>query len=193
LQAALGATALAVAPAWAASVRALLPDADLWRRPRALWVTRPQSQEAVRTVYWADGAVDPDGHAALSRIYRDVHANVQMPIALGLLDLNFLLQSVIGHYFRPRPLILLSGYRTHRTNTLVGGTEPNIHGLGLADDFVFEGLSLHQNHMLAKRFQVGGLGLYPDRGSLHKDLGRFRSWVTPGRHGDSAHEHASFR
>ena len=192
--AALGASTLAAFPsAWARSIHALLPDAALWQRPRMLWVTRPQSQEALRTVYWANGALEPQGYAALNRIYRDLHADAQWPIAQGLLDLNFLMQSVIARMVRPQPLILLSGYRTRATNVQVGGTEPNIHGLGLADDFRFEGLSLQENFRLAQRFQVGGLGLYPDRGSLHKDLGRFRSWVTTGRQGISRHEHASFR
>jgi uncharacterized protein YcbK (DUF882 family) len=103
------------------------------------------------------------------------------------------MQAAISRLLGPRPLILLSGYRTHATNAQVGGTEPNIHGLGQADDYRYEGLSLHENYRLARLFQVGGLGLYPDRGSLHKDIGRFRSWVTMGRHGGSPHEHAPFR
>jgi uncharacterized protein YcbK (DUF882 family) len=150
-------------------------------RPRMLWVTRPQTQESVRAVYWADARLQPEGYAALNRIYRDVHANAEWPIALGLLDLNYLLQSAVRVAYKPRPLILLSGFRTRATNRMVGGTEPNLHGAGQADDFVYEGLSLHENYRLARIFQVGGLGLYPDRGSLHKDLGRRRSWVTAGR------------
>lgn len=172
--------------------RAALAVAGSGQRPRQLWVTRPQAQEAVRAVYWADGALQPEGYAALKRLYRDLHANEQHPIALGLLDLNFLMQSALALAGPPRPLVLFSGYRTRRTNALVGGTEPNIHAQGIADDFRFAGLSLLENYRLARRFQVGGLGLYPDRGSLHKDLGRFRSWVTAGRRTDSHHEHASF-
>jgi uncharacterized protein YcbK (DUF882 family) len=188
-----GAALAALAPAGSRSLRSLLPDADLWHRPRMLWVTRPQAQEAVRVVYWADGAVQPDGYAALNRIYRDLHANVQRPIALGLFDLNFVMQAAVNHLIGPRPLILFSGYRTAITNARVGGIEPNIHGLGLADDYHYEGLSLLENYHLAKRFQVGGLGLYPDRASLHKDIGRFRSWVTPGHQPGAGGEHASFR
>lgn len=155
--------------------------ADPWARPRALWVTRPQAQESVRAVYWADGRLHADGYAALNRIYRDLHADVQHPIALGLLNLNFALQSAVHALLSPRPLVLLSGYRTPATNALVGGARRNIHGRGQADDFIYEGLSLLDNYRLARCFQVGGLGLYPDRGSLHKDIGALRSWVTPGR------------
>jgi uncharacterized protein YcbK (DUF882 family) len=161
------------------------PDAVLvpypWSLPRTLWVTRPQAQESVRAVYWADGRLQPEGYAALNHIYRDLHADAQHPIALGLLNLNFALQSAVHALLAPRPLVLLSGYRTAATNALVGGTRRNIHGRGQADDFIYEGLSLLDNYRLARWFQVGGLGLYPDRGSLHKDIGALRSWVTPGR------------
>jgi len=170
-----------LAPARAVPARWVLPYPEIWRRPRLLWITRPQAQEAVRAVYWADGALQPEGYGAFNRLYRDLYANVQHPIALGLLDLNFVMQAALWRAVGPRPLVLFSGYRTHASNVRVGGVEPNIHGLGMADDFHYEGLSLQENLRLARQFQVGGLGLYPDRGSLHKDIGRFRSWVTAGR------------
>ncbi len=187
------AAALLAALAPARAVVGPASAAQLWRRPRLLWVTRPEAGETVRVVYWANGALEPAGYAALNRIYRDLAANAQYPIALGLLDLNFALQLAVRQIAGPRPLVLLSGYRTAATNARVGGTTPNVHGLGIADDFRYEGLSLQENYRLARRFQVGGLGLYPDRGSLHKDIGRFRSWVTPGRQPGQRHEHAPVR
>lgn len=168
------------APALQAQARALRLDGHLRQRPRMLWVTRPQAQEVVRAVYWADGRLQPDGYAALNHIYRDLHARAQQPIALRLLDLNYALQSAVHALYAPRPLILVSGYRTGATNALVGGTRASAHGRGQADDYIYEGLSLLENYRLARRFQVGGLGLYPDRGVLHKDVGALRTWVTRG-------------
>lgn len=180
------ALALALLPArLSPALRLLLPAVsghEAWQsRPRALWVTRPQAQEAVRTVYWADAGLQPDGYAALERIYRDVRAGVQHPIALGLLDLNFALQCAVHALYGLRPMVLFSGYRTPGTNRMVGGSEPSVHATGQADDFVYEGLSLLENFRLARYFQVGGLGLYPERGSLHKDVAEHRSWITRGR------------
>ena len=157
--------------------RALAPGG----RPRALWVTRPQAQESVRAVYWADQRLQPDGYAALTRIFRDVHANAQHPVALGLLNLNYALQAAVHALCGPCPMVLFSGYRTAATNARVGGVEPSIHATGQADDYIYEGLSLVDNFRLARYFQVGGLGLYPERGSLHKDVGALRSWITRGR------------
>lgn len=149
--------------------------------PRSLWITRPQAQESVRAVYWAEARLQAEGYAALRHIYRDVQAGRQHPIALGLLDLNFALQSAVHALLGPRPMVLFSGFRTAATNARVGGTEPSIHATGQADDYIYEGLSLADNFRLARYFQVGGLGLYPERGSLHKDVGALRTWITRGR------------
>ena len=77
--------------------------------------------------------------------------------------------------------MLFSGYRTAATNRRVGGVEPSIHATGQADDYIYEGLSLADNFRLGRYFQVGGLGLYPERGSLHKDVGPMRTGITRGR------------
>jgi len=170
------------APAQAALAGAVAQTSPpLEALPRALWVTRPQAQESVRAVYWAEGRLQAEGYRALTHIYRDLQANRQHPVALALLDLNFALQTAVRTYFGPRPVVLFSGYRTAATNARVGGVEPSIHATGQADDYIFEGLSLADNFRLARYFQVGGLGLYPERGSLHKDVGAPRSWITRGR------------
>jgi uncharacterized protein YcbK (DUF882 family) len=150
-------------------------------RPRELWITRPQAQESARAVYWADGALQIEGYRAINRIYRDLYAGLERPIALGLLNLNCAMQRAIAQIGPARPMVLLSGFRTVETNRRVGGVEPSSHFVGEADDYIYPGLSFEDNLRLACLFQVGGLGVYPDRGSLHKDLGRWRVWVEYGR------------
>ena len=149
--------------------------------PRELWITRPDAQESTRAVYWADGVLQPAGYRAINRIYRDLQAGVERPISLQLLNLNYVIQSAVAQRWSPRPMVLLSGFRTPQTNRRVGGVEPSVHFTGQADDFIYAGLSFEDNLRLARLFQVGGLGVYPDRGSLHKDLGRSRTWVEYGR------------
>jgi len=163
-----------------ALARQVAADPDLWRRPRTLWITRPEAQEQLKVVYWADGALQWEGYRRLNRIYRDLLAERERPIALGLLNLNFAMQVALATYMTPRPLVLLSGFRTAATNARVGGVEPNIHFTGAADDSVYEGISLADNFRLARYFQVGGLGYYPDRHSIHKDIGPRRLWVEYG-------------
>jgi uncharacterized protein YcbK (DUF882 family) len=155
------------------------PRWTLW--PRELWITRPDAQEATRAVYWADGALHSEGYRAINRIYRDLQANVERPISLGLLNLNYVIQCAVAQRWSQRPMVLLSGFRTPQTNQRVGGVEPSVHFAGEADDYIYPGLSFDDNLRLARLFQVGGLGVYPDRGSLHKDLGRSRTWIEHGR------------
>lgn len=157
------------------------PRSARTRWPRELWITRPQAQESVRAVYWADGALQPEGYRAINRIYRDLQAEVERPISLSLLNLNYVLQCAVAQRWSPRPMVLLSGFRTAQTNRQVGGVEPSVHAVGQADDYIYPGLSFEDNLRLACLFQVGGLGVYPDRGSLHKDVGRTRIWVESGR------------
>src|SRR6266853_5640154 len=166
-------------PAWAATPKHL----SLAASPRELWITRPEAQESARVFYWADGALLPDGYRAINRIYRDLQAGIERPIALRLLNLNYVMQQAVAQLRSPRPMVLLSGFRTPQTNRRVGGVEPSTHFTGEADDFIFAGLSIQDNFRLARLFQVGGLGLYPDRGSLHKDLGAPRTWIEYGRSG----------
>jgi uncharacterized protein YcbK (DUF882 family) len=156
--------------------------------PRELWVTRPEAQEQVRAVYWADGALQPEGYRALEHIFRDITEGVRHPIAIDLLDLNFAMQGALHSILPPQPIVLFSGFRTARSSARVGGANPDIHGLGLADDFILPGLGFEDNLRLARLFQVGGLGVYPARGSLHKDVGPLRSWVdaTPAPQGRGA-------
>ena len=173
-----------LAAASAAPLRAALGDLPLrsgslqW--PRELWITRPQAQESVRAVYWADGRLQPEGYRAINRIYRDLQAGVERSISPGLLNLNYVMQCAVAQCWSARPMVLLSGFRTPQTNRQVGGVEPSVHFAGEADDYIYAGLSFEDNLKLARLFQVGGLGVYPDRGSLHKDLGRSRVWVEYG-------------
>ena len=149
--------------------------------PRELWITRPDAQESIRAVYWADGALQPQGYRAINWIYRDLQAGVERPISLQLLNLNYVIQCAVAQRWSPRPIVLLSGFRTPQTNRQLGGVEPSIHFTGQADDYIYAGLSFEDNVKVARLFQVGGLGVYPDRGSLHKDLGRSRTWIEYGR------------
>jgi uncharacterized protein YcbK (DUF882 family) len=180
----LSSVAAGLAAAGARPLHAALGDpaarAGFLRRPRELWITRPQAQESVREVYWADGVLQPQGYRAINRIYRDVQAGIERPISIGLLNLNYVMQCAVAQRWSARPMVLLSGFRTPRTNRQVGGAEPSIHFAGQADDYIYPGLSFEDNLRLARLFQVGGLGVYPDRGSLHKDVGRARLWVQYG-------------
>ena len=174
----LGPLPIAGATSAALARPAAAPDALPNQRPRSLWITRPQAQESLQEVFWADGRLCTPGYAAIVHLYRDLYENRSHPIHLGLLNLNFAIQHAVALYWSPRPMVLLSGFRTPLTNRRVGGVEPSVHGTGQADDYRYEGIALADSFRLARAFQVGGLGLYPDQNSLHKDVAPLRSWVS---------------
>jgi uncharacterized protein YcbK (DUF882 family) len=147
-----------------------------------LWITRPQAQESLREIYWVDGRLHLEGCAAIQHLYRDLWENRSLPIHPRLLHLNYALQCAVATYWSARPMVLFSGFRTPATNRRVGGVEPSVHGLGLADDYCYEGLSLADNLRLLRAVAVGGVGIYPAQGSLHKDVARPRAWVGKAHH-----------
>lgn len=75
------------------------------------------------------------------------------------------------------PIKVQSGYRCHKHNAAVGGEPGSLHTLGRAADIVAKELKPLQLFRLAESVPDvanSGLGLYPDRGFLHVDVGRPR-------------------
>lgn len=80
------------------------------------------------------------------------------------------------------PLYITSGMRTQETNSKIEGAArnsmhlPDSQGLFRAIDLHSKDVSPRQIASLAKMAQEGGVGLYSDRGFLHIDTGRVRTW-----------------
>jgi len=63
-----------------------------------------------------------------------------------------------------------SGFRCAKHNEEVGGAQRSQHLYGKAVDIEFEGLSVPAMYGLSVIvFENGGVGLYPDRGTVHVD------------------------
>lgn len=69
-----------------------------------------------------------------------------------------------------------SGFRTVKTNKLVGGVSKSMHLTCQALDISIEGVSTYDLYQAAKKTQRGGLGYYPNEGYIHIDSGRIRQW-----------------
>lgn len=78
------------------------------------------------------------------------------------------------------PVIILSGYRCAKHNAKVGGEGKSLHTVGKAADVFVDGMSLMDMYRNAERiidFMCGGIGLYPENGFIHLDIGsRTRRW-----------------
>ncbi len=91
------------------------------------------------------------------------------------------------------PVTVISGYRSPAHNRAVGGAQASQHMEGRAVDLAVEGMAPADVHeivmrlFLAKKIEIGGLGLYP--GWVHLDIrprpasGHLCQW-TGGKVGD---------
>lgn len=175
LQQLAGAAACAAAPAFGQS-------SDFWSRPRELWLYRPAGKgqprdEQVRTVYWADGELVPQGYIEICQILRDVQANQVVQFDLVALDIARGVYGWLRANGIDRPLIINSGYRSPRTNANEGGVRNSLHTRAQALDLRIDGVSPETLGRFGQYLAGGGVGYYPSKHFTHLDRGRVRTWV----------------
>lgn len=147
--------------------RSAIPKVDL---------RNPHTGEALRTEIVANGRWVEEGLSDLSHFVRDWREDVSMPIdrrvALILLKIRMILE--------PRePTVILSGYRTLKTNNRLHGAARNsLHLRAMALDIHQPGASLRDLHRAATALEDGGVGYYPRQSFVHVDCGRVRYWTS---------------
>lgn len=153
--------------------------ADFWARPRELWLYRNETREQLRATYFADGRIRPEEYWKLCALLRDVRANVMTAIDPALLDV---LRGITGYYEAWQwryPLVVNSGFRTEATNRALareGAARNSLHLSGRAADVWVPGVSVRDVGTLGLHLRQGGVGFYADKGFVHLDTGRLRSW-----------------
>ncbi|MBX3028355.1 YcbK family protein [bacterium] len=125
----------------------------------------------------ADGRYDPEALARITRFFRSRSDGRSGPMALRLIEL---LDWFEDHY-RPRRLVLVSGYRSPELNQSLRAAgrrvaQTSMHTEGLAADVQPVGLDLRRLWNALRRQEIGGVGLYQREGFLHLDTGRARFW-----------------
>lgn len=152
---------------------------DFWLRPRELHLQRQNTKEHKRIVYWRDGKLVPEGYWAACNLLRDVRANLMTYMDPSVLDI---LRGILGYYEAwdwNYPVIITSGYRTEKTNTSLkaeGAAKNSMHLYGRAVDLYMQRIPVAHLAQLGMHFQRGGVGFYPQRGFVHLDTGRLRTW-----------------
>lgn len=162
-----------------------LLDADFWLRPRTIHLTRPVTGESVSVLYWKDGRMMPGVYDHLCHLLRDVQAKKTAPIDPKLIETLWACQAFCGRYGMNRPIEILSGYRTVRTNRRLvekglPAARKSLHIDGKAADMRIVGLSTEVLGGLVHSFARGGVGFYyrqSDTGGwIHTDTGVNRIW-----------------
>jgi uncharacterized protein YcbK (DUF882 family) len=149
-------------------------------RARFLWVRNQAGEEVSGYYIKADGWIDWRLVQRLQTLFRDLRENAPGPMPVLLLDVLWLIQSGWRH---ERPLMLLSGYRTPRTNSsLEGAAYHSRHLEGQAADIVLRDVPVSQVAESATSFSriynFMGVGIYPR--FVHVDIGPKRAWERGG-------------
>lgn len=173
-----------------------------WERPRWVWLKRAASGEVIKIVYWQDGRLIDDAYRQLSWFLRDLrfesmlkHKDPVIYSALNrgliteahlspwilmdpvLLDILYAYCAWLHVHGVESPLLLTSAFRHLITNYMTEGAARNSeHMKGGAGDIVVPGVSPVALAKFGRWLAGGGVGLYANRGFIHVDRGRVRSW-----------------
>lgn len=165
--------------ALAASGLCARPALAMWRpgdRSRAIWLRNQAGEELRATYVGADGQVLWPAVTRIRHLFRDLRQDRPGPMPVQLLDMLAQIQLRCGP---GRPLILLSGFRTARTNdALEGAARHSLHLQGQAADIRIPGVAVRDIAAVAAevshRYSYMGIGTYP--GFVHVDIGPLRGW-----------------
>jgi uncharacterized protein YcbK (DUF882 family) len=136
------------------------------------------TEEKIKAVYWRQGAYLPQAATDINHIMRDYRTGEVKEIDPELLDLLYALRQKLES---TRPFHIISGYRSEKTNSLLGeisnGVAKNsLHKDGKAIDIRIPGYELTALQRAAIDLKRGGVGYYPRSDFVHVDVGRIRYW-----------------
>ncbi len=134
--------------------------------------------ESINTIYWIEGEYIPEAMREINHFMRDWRNSetIQIdPRNIDIMAASHRLMEVT------EPYMLLSGYRSPRTNAMLrsrsGGVARNsLHMVGQAADLRLKSRSVNQMARAAEACSSGGVGRYSRSNFVHMDCGPVRSW-----------------
>ncbi len=143
------------------------------------------TKEKAEITFKRNGRYDQRGLKQLNQFLRDWRRNEPTKMDPRLFDLVWeVYQKSGGKGY----INVVSAYRSPATNGMLrsrskGVAKKSQHMLGKAMDFYIPGVKLSTLRATAMKFQVGGVGYYPNSGSpfVHLDVGSVRAWPRMSR------------
>ena len=165
-----GLCAVAAAPVYARAP-GLLRGAGDYRR---ISMYSQRTGEAIDTVYFANGRYIPEAFTEINRFMRDWRENRAMKYDPRNID-N--LAATLGLMETSEPYLMISGYRTPKTNRMLrGAASHSYHMKAMAADVRLRSRSVRQISGAAFACNGGGVGVYNRSNFVHMDCGPVRSW-----------------
>ncbi|MCX7738311.1 MAG: DUF882 domain-containing protein [Hydrogenothermaceae bacterium] len=134
--------------------------------------------EYLKETYWEKGSYNQEALNRINYILRDFRVNEVKQIDLDLIDLLYIIKSILD---AQNPIHVISGYRSTRTNEFLrkvstGVASRSLHTQGKAIDIHIPGIPLERLRDTAINLKAGGVGFYPSSNFVHIDTGKFRVW-----------------
>ena len=165
-----GLCAVAAAPVYAKAPGFLRGSGDV----RRISMYSQRTGESLDTVYFADGRYIPEAFSEISVFMRDWRENQVMRYDPRNVDI---LAATLGLMDTSEPYLMISGYRTPRTNRMLkGAASHSYHLKAMAADVRLKSRSVKQISGAAFACNGGGVGIYNRSNFVHMDCGPVRSW-----------------
>ena len=172
---AFAATAVAAAPSYANAFSFLRSRSADARRLR---MYSERTGERIDTIYWVQGEYIPEALQEITYFMRDWRDDALKAIDPRAVDFLAAVHNLVEV---DEPYMLLSGYRSPRTNRLLASRSGNVaqnslHLTGEAADIRLQSRNVNQIARAAQACNVGGVGRYSRSNFVHLDCGNVRSW-----------------
>ena len=134
--------------------------------------------ERVNTVYWVEGDYIPEALKEISHFMRDWRTDRTIGIDTRTVDILAASHRLLD---TDTPYLLLSGYRTPKTNSMLRSRSRSVarnslHMKGQAADIRLPNRSVSQISRAAIACSAGGVGKYSRSNFVHMDCGDVRVW-----------------
>lgn len=174
LLAAFAATAVVAAPVHAGVFGILRGGGDV----RRIRMYSGRTGESLDMIYWVDGQYIKPALKEISIFMRDWRENRAIQIDPRTLDIMAASHALMDV---DEPYLLLSGYRTAKTNAMLRSTSSGVasnsyHIKGQAADLRLQRRSVRQMANAASACEGGGVGTYYGSNFVHMDSGPIRHW-----------------
>lgn len=165
-----GVCAIAAAPVYAKAPGLLRGAGDV----RRIRMYSQRTGESLDAVYFANGRYVPESITEISYFMRDWRENQVMKYDPHNVD-N--LAATLRLMDTTEPYLLISGYRTQKTNRMLkGAASHSYHLKAMAADVRLKSRNVRQISDAAFACNGGGVGVYNRSNFVHMDCGPIRSW-----------------
>ncbi|MEL6685018.1 MAG: DUF882 domain-containing protein [Pseudomonadota bacterium] len=171
---AFAATAVAAAPTYSNAAGFLRGAGDI----RRIAMHSGRTGERLETVYWIEGEYIAEAVREINIHMRDWRTGEAVQMDLRTIDI---MSAALNLMDTSEPYLLLSGYRSPRTNQMLsssnrGVARNSLHMRGQAADLRLTSRTTAQMANAALACRAGGVGRYSRSNFVHMDCGQVRSW-----------------